>query len=42
MDDLGMMASHAFENVLGFLRGERIRPADLIVDPERPRTVLAK
>lgn len=37
MDDLPMVASHAFENVLGFLHGERIRAADLIVDPERPR-----
>lgn len=41
MDDLAMMASHAFENVVGFLHGERIRPADLIVDPEKPRAALA-
>lgn len=37
MDDLAVMASHAFENVLGFLRGEPIRPADLVVNPEKPR-----
>ena len=38
MDDVGLMARHAFENIQCFLRGEPIRPADLIVDPKAPRT----
>jgi D-3-phosphoglycerate dehydrogenase len=35
-DDIGRMARHAFENVEAFLRGEPIRPADLIVGPQHP------
>ncbi len=39
MDDVPLMAGHAFENMLAFLEGRRIRAADRVVDPERPRTV---
>jgi phosphoglycerate dehydrogenase-like enzyme len=37
MDDVGLMAGHAFENILCFLRGEPVRPADAIVTPAHPR-----
>lgn len=37
VDDIAIMARHSFENMLAFQRGERIRAADLIVDPEQPR-----
>jgi len=40
VDDIAIMANHSFENMLAFQRGERIRAADLIVDPERPRLPL--
>ena len=37
MDDVAILAAHSFENIRAFFDGERIRPADLIVEPERPR-----
>jgi D-3-phosphoglycerate dehydrogenase len=37
MDDIAIMARHAFDNMLAFLAGTSIRAADLIVVPERPR-----
>lgn len=38
MDDVPIMARHSFENIAAFLRGEPVRPADLIVNPRVPRT----
>jgi phosphoglycerate dehydrogenase-like enzyme len=35
MDDIALMAGHAFENIMAFLRGDPIRPADLIVSLPR-------
>lgn len=40
VDDIAIMAGHSFENMLAFQRGERIRAADLVVDPEQPRQPL--
>jgi phosphoglycerate dehydrogenase-like enzyme len=40
VDDIAIMAGHSFENMLAFQRGERIRAADLVVDPEDPRQPL--
>ncbi|RDJ21694.1 dehydrogenase [Bosea caraganae] len=40
VDDIAIMAGHSFENMLAFQRGERIRAADLIVDPDAPRQPL--
>jgi hypothetical protein len=37
MDDVPVMARHAFENMQAFLAGKTIRAADLIVDPKHPR-----
>ena len=42
MDDVGLMASHAFENIRRFLRGEPIRPADVIVASNETRRVASK
>jgi D-3-phosphoglycerate dehydrogenase len=35
MEDVSIMARHAFDNILTFLAGGEIRPADLIVAPAR-------
>ncbi len=40
MDDIAIMAAHSFANIRAFCNGERIPPADLIVDPEQPRAPL--
>jgi phosphoglycerate dehydrogenase-like enzyme len=40
MDDIAIMAAHSFENIRAFFDGERIRPADLIVEPGKPRAPL--
>lgn len=40
MDDIALMANHAFENMLAFLEGKPIRAADVIVAPERPRAAI--
>lgn len=40
VDDIAIMAGHSFANMLAFQRGERIRAADLVVDPEQPRQPL--
>jgi phosphoglycerate dehydrogenase-like enzyme len=37
MEDVAIMARHAFDNIVAFLAGRAIRPADLIVAPGRPR-----
>ncbi|QJP14151.1 hypothetical protein G3545_11120 [Starkeya sp. ORNL1] len=37
MDDVPIMAGHSFDNIAAFLRGEPIRPRDLIVAPAAPR-----
>jgi phosphoglycerate dehydrogenase-like enzyme len=41
MDDIAIMTAHAFGNMQAFLKGERIRAADLIVDPDKPRALIA-
>ncbi len=40
IDDVGLMAGHAFENIQSFLRGAPIRAADVIVTPARPKNPL--
>jgi D-3-phosphoglycerate dehydrogenase len=37
IDDVGLMAGHAFENIQAFLRGDPIRAADLIVEANEAR-----
>ncbi|MBL8702151.1 MAG: 2-hydroxyacid dehydrogenase [Alphaproteobacteria bacterium] len=37
MEDVAIMGRHSFANMLDFLAGRPIRPADLVVAPERPR-----
>lgn len=39
VDDVLPMARHALDNIVRFLNGQAIRPADLIVNPERRRAV---
>jgi hypothetical protein len=37
MGDIAPMARHGFKNIVCFLNGEAITPADLIVNPRLPR-----
>jgi phosphoglycerate dehydrogenase-like enzyme len=37
LDDVAVLARHSFDNMQSFIVGRGIRPADLVVVPERPR-----